>query len=104
MSISLTKRQAEGLAFIRRYMAENQGRAPSCEEIRIGMAMASKGTVVALLNNLEVRGHIRRLPHKTRAIEILGGAPALIEVGGLTDQALKALAASMAAEIRRRGL
>lgn len=67
--IGLTHQQAECLDFIRARSA--RGCAPSYEEIRVGLGLASKNGVFRLLNALEKRGRIRRLPRQARAIEII---------------------------------
>lgn len=104
MSLSLTQRQRDLLAYLHRYMGESGGMAPTYEQMRAALDLASKSTVHRLLDGLEARGHIRRLRYKQQAIELLRDAPLVIEPGSLTDQALTALAASMALEIQRRGL
>lgn len=104
MSISLTKRQAECLAFLRRYLAENDGSAPTFEQIRVALDLSGKSSVHRLLESLEARGHIRRLPYRQQAIELLDRPRHPVEPGSLTDHALKALAEAMAVEIKRRGL
>ncbi|MEH6676156.1 LexA family protein [Phenylobacterium sp.] len=69
--ISLTAKQAELLAFIKSYMAENKGLAPSTEEMREACGLASKSGVNRLLNGLEERRVIRRMHFRARAIQVL---------------------------------
>lgn len=45
---------------------------PSVDEMRKHLGMASKGAVHKLLGVLEARGKIRRMPHRARAIEVVG--------------------------------
>lgn len=101
MSMSLTPRQSAALAFIRQYMAENAGRAPSCAEIAAGIDLLSKSGAVRLLNGLVERGHLRRIAHRTRAMELVETAPA-IDVAALADRDLRALAGRVDAELQRR--
>ena len=51
------------------------GVCPSFEEMRERMGLGSKSGIHRLLAALEERGHIRRLPHKARCIEIVGHTP-----------------------------
>lgn len=69
--ISLTEKQAKALAFIKGYMAEHDGLAPTCEEIAAGIGLASKANICRILEALVERGAIRRLPQRARAIEIV---------------------------------
>lgn len=75
MSMGLTPRQSECLAFIRAYIAAN-GIAPSITELADGIGNRSKSAVTAMMRSLEERGYIRRLPHKARAIEVIEQQPA----------------------------
>lgn len=102
MSMSLTVRQTAALVFIRKYMAENAGQAPSCAEIAAGLDLGSKSGAVRLLNGLVERGHLRRIPHRTRAMELIQMVP-LIDVVALPDRDLRALAVRVDAELQRRG-
>ena len=63
----LTKRQQQLFDFILAYHNEH-GISPSFDEMRTAMKM--KGHVYRLLNCIESRGYIRRLPRLHRAIEI----------------------------------
>lgn len=76
--ISMTPMQAELLAFIKSYMAENNNIAPSFEEMKVAIGLASKSGVHRLITGLEERGHIvrRTTPRarKARAIEITNAA------------------------------
>ena len=66
----LTKRQREILTFLGSY-AEDNGYAPSFEEIARQFSYNSLATVHEHLSNLERKGYIRRSYNESRAIEIL---------------------------------
>jgi repressor LexA len=66
----LTKRQREILKYLQGYSEEN-GYAPSFEEIARHFNYNSLATVHEHLTNLERKGYIRRSYNESRAIEIL---------------------------------
>lgn len=66
----LTQKQSETHKFIAEYM-KDRGFAPSYQEIMEAMQIKSKAGVQGILNRLEERGFIRRLPSRARAIEII---------------------------------
>jgi repressor LexA len=66
----LTPRQYECWRFLASY-ARAHGYSPSFEEIAEAMGLASKSNVHRLLQALEQRGFIRRIPGLQRAIEII---------------------------------
>jgi repressor LexA len=68
--MSLTKKQHEILGFLSSYHEEN-GIAPSFEEIAERFNYTSLATVHEHLSNLERKGYIRRGYNESRAIEIL---------------------------------
>jgi repressor LexA len=68
--MSLTRRQHEILSFLSSYSDEN-GYAPSFEEIAGHFRFNSLATVHEHLSNLERKGYIRREYNESRAIEIL---------------------------------
>jgi len=72
--IGLTPKQAKTLAFIGAYVRENDGVSPTFAEIMEAVGIGSKGEVHRMVSALEVRGHIRRLYHRARAIEVLSPA------------------------------
>lgn len=72
--IGLTHKQRDCLAFIRAYMDEHES-SPSFEEIREGLGLTSKSGVHRLIDALVERGHIRRIPSRARAIEIVEHNP-----------------------------
>jgi repressor LexA len=69
-SMTLTRRQHEILAFLSGYHDDN-GYAPSFEEIAEHFRFNSLATVHEHLSNLEKKGYIRRSYNESRAIEIL---------------------------------
>lgn len=70
MTIGLTPRQLEVLRFLCAYH-DQRGVMPTVNEIGAGIGVHSKSSVINNLHGLEIRGYIRRLPRKNRAIEIL---------------------------------
>jgi SOS-response transcriptional repressor LexA len=102
--IGLTKRQADLLAFLTEYDAEH-GISPKFEEMRLRLGIASKSGVHRLLGQLEERGHIRRLHHRHRAIEIITPAPRMptrADLARATDDELARYRTDLAAEIGKR--
>jgi len=77
----LTKRQKELLDYLTAYI-EQHGYAPTLEEIGRNFALGSLATVHKHLQNLERKGHIRRLPNRSRALEVTprDGATATVQV------------------------
>jgi len=71
MAMSLTHAQANLLAFIERYQAENNGVSPSFDEMQQELGLRGRGAVHRLLVKLEERGRIRREFGCARAIEII---------------------------------
>lgn len=69
--IGLTRRHHDCLAFISKSMRENEGFCPSYDEIMRALGLKSKSGVQQIIKALEERGHIRRLPNRARAIEVL---------------------------------
>jgi repressor LexA len=68
--VALTKRQREILSYLTAYHDEN-GYAPSFEEIAERFNYNSLATVHEHLTNLERKGYIKRSYNESRAIEIL---------------------------------
>ena len=66
----LTKRQREILNYLATYTEQN-GYAPSFEEIAESFKYSSLATVHEHLSNLERKGYIKRAYNESRAIEIL---------------------------------
>ena len=77
----LTKRQKELLDYLQAYIEEH-GYAPTLEEIGRNFALGSLATVHKHLQNLERKGHIRRLPNRSRALEVMprDGTRATVQV------------------------
>lgn len=73
--ISLTPKEAELYAYLRQRISAT-GVGPSFEEMREAMGLNSKSGVHRILTALELKGRIRRLPHRARAIEIIGDGQA----------------------------
>lgn len=67
----LTPHQCRLLYFIRDYLAQSNGVAPSFDTMAEGMGLKSKSGIHRILTALEDRGFIRRIHHRARAIEIL---------------------------------
>jgi len=76
----LEDRSARLLAFIRKYVAQSGGIAPSFDEMVIGAGVKSKSHVSKLVRRLESEGKIRCLPNKARAMEVVIGAPQYFKV------------------------
>lgn len=66
----LTQRELEVLFFIKSFIQSN-GYPPTVREICEGKDIKSTSTVYYTLEKLEDKAYIRRLPSKTRAIEII---------------------------------
>ena len=66
----LTRKQHELLMFINARLAEG-GVSPSFEEMKEALDLKSKSGVHRLINALEERQFIRRLPNRARALEVL---------------------------------
>jgi len=65
----LTKKQLELLNFIHDRVRET-GIAPSFDEMKDALGLRSKSGVHRLINALDERGFIRRMPHRARALEV----------------------------------
>jgi repressor LexA len=68
----LTKKQHELLMFIKHRLAATGGVAPSFDEMKDALNLRSKSGIHRLISGLEERGFIRRLPHRARALEVIG--------------------------------
>ena len=91
MSVSLTRKQQELLTFIREYVRQNSGVAPSFEEMQRALGLSSKSGIHRLMDALEERGHIKRSRYRRRALELVDGG-----LSGLPTEAL-------ISELSRRG-
>jgi len=65
----LTQKQRDLLLFIHQHM-NGSDVAPSFEEMKDALGLKSKSGIHRLINALEERGYIERLPHRARALEI----------------------------------
>ena len=72
MKYSLTEKQAKLLAFLKIYMAENGGLAPSYAEMIAGAGFPSKSGIHRLLLSLAERGHISQMKNRARSIVLIG--------------------------------
>ena len=66
----LTKKQYQLLQILKKKI-ESCGYSPSFEEMKVSLGLKSKSGIHRLINGLEERGFIRRLPHRARSLEIL---------------------------------
>ncbi len=67
---NLTPRQKDCYEFIKQFIDEN-GYAPSYDEIGDALELVSKSNVHRLVNGLEERNWIRRIPNSNRSITLL---------------------------------
>ena len=81
----LTPAQSKALDFIRGYIKENGGVSPSFNEIAAALGLKSKSGASRIVVELERRGHIRRLHHRMRALEVL--KPGDVDLQALIMQA-----------------
>lgn len=91
--IALTTQQSRLLSYLEGYIARSGGVAPTFDEMKAAVGLASKSGVSRLLDALEERGRIRRFPQRARAIEI-------VDLGPLHGVAT----ADLIAELARRGI
>lgn len=68
--ISLTDMQQQALDYIEGCI-EHTGTGPSLQEIARNLGLRSRSGASRIVAGLEERGRIRRLPNRSRAIEIL---------------------------------
>ena len=66
MSQGLTTHQANLLAFLR-----SSERTPSYAEMTRAIGLKARSHIYKILNGLEDRGYIERLPNKSRAVRLL---------------------------------
>jgi repressor LexA len=85
----LTRRQKEVLDFVRAHI-DRHGVAPTLHEIGRHLRLASVATVHKHLRQLEDKGAVRRLTHRSRALELV---PAPDLVGGARIPLLGTVAA-----------
>lgn len=75
--MGLSPRALELKEFIAAWIADC-GYAPTYDQMKDALGLRSKSGIVRLIDQLESRGHIRRIARSTRAIEILEAAPSKI--------------------------
>lgn len=73
MNAPLTKKQADFLSFLEKYLQE-RGYPPTVRESMDGLGLSSTSIVKKYFDILERKGYIRRQFHRPRAIEIVDGA------------------------------
>lgn len=66
-----TPRQADLLRFIAGYQEAHDGISPTLSECVAALGLAGKSNAHRLITRLQERGHVRRLPRRDRAIELL---------------------------------
>lgn len=66
----LTRRQRQLLDFIAGY-ADKNGVPPTCREMASHLGLKNRGGVILILDELQERGHIRRIPHAHRSIALV---------------------------------
>ena len=66
----LTEKQYKLLLFINKVLKET-GCSPSFDEMKNAIGLKSKSGIHALIEALEERNFIKKLPHKARALEVL---------------------------------
>lgn len=66
----ITRKQRQLLGFIAAHIAEF-GSSPTFEEMAREMGVKSRSGVAKIVDALELRGHITRLPHKAGSIRIV---------------------------------
>ena len=67
----LTKKQRDLLSYLVTYARENEGMSPSYREMSAALGFKGKSQIYALIARLEVRGFVRKSPHRARGIEVL---------------------------------
>jgi repressor LexA len=96
--IPLTRKQSALLEFLR-----GCDECPSFDEMKVALGLKSKSGVHRLVDALEERGYIRRIPNRARAIELVHDPK--IPVPTVTPQRLASCSIhDLAMEASRRGL
>lgn len=70
MTLQLTHRQSNVLAFIRSYLARH-GEAPTLEDIGDSLAIASVSAVLKHVRSLEAKGRLVIIPNQARGIRLV---------------------------------
>ncbi len=92
----LTKRQLELLRLVDNRIRQT-GVPPSFEEMKDAMGLKSKSGIHRLINALVERGHLRRLPNRARALEVVKLPE---QKAGNTESMIKAVASTTANDQR----
>ncbi len=71
MAVGLTPQQARALRYIAGYVQASEGVSPTYSEVRDALGVRSNSSVHRALVALEERGCIHRLPHRSRAVDLL---------------------------------
>lgn len=79
MNTPLTKKQADFLSFLKKYLQE-RGYPPTVRESMDGLGLSSTSIVKKYFDILERKGYIRRQFHSPRAIEIVDAAARSSEI------------------------
>ena len=69
MKARLTERQNQAYEFIRSYLRQHR-RPPTLKEIGGALGIRSSNGVFKLLQALEHKGYIRRVPHEARGLSL----------------------------------
>ena len=64
--------RARQLLDIIRASIEETGLAPTYDQMRVSMGLASKSGVDRLIRALVASGHLKKVPHRTRALSLPG--------------------------------
>ena len=70
MRTGLTRRQADLLRFIAAFNAK-QGHSPTFNEMKDALGLRSKSGIHRMIEGLEERGHITRLPNRACSISVV---------------------------------
>lgn len=76
MQYGLTQRESDLLNFIDFYLKGTEGQiGPTFREMQVALELKNISSVSALVNSLEEKRWIARLPGKTRSIRLMGQEP-----------------------------
>lgn len=67
----LTRKQAAALNFIDRSIRAHGGVCPSYREISHAMGWKAQSNAHRMVESLVERGHLRRIPNRTRALDVV---------------------------------
>lgn len=83
-AVGLTPRQSQVLAFLDEYLSR-EGEAPSQEEIAKAIGLRAKSGVKRIIDALVERGHVRRLPGKSRSLIVVKQEGAEVHLRRILD-------------------